>query len=293
MHYYKLELQNREENYNQLFGSKAAAKGTGRAGRMDNPGSGGGDGGGMMGGPLGGANLRVGVINPLAQKTNQGNGGGGLNGAAKRAAMMNSASNAIKDSGPLPKLAGGPQPPAAWGAPAPDDKPARRPSSNLSSLPPGVPGSPVLGNTVNGPGGGLNGHTNAHANGASNGHANGNGLLGPSLASGNGVANGHVDGGGGGRPTPPLNMSGLLAPSDASHLASARNANGLNGDGASGGEGLGSGRRPASGNSVTAAQPPGGGLGSGRGRPASSGGAPQAAGGRKWASSGGSGVVSR
>ena len=33
MHYYKLELQNREENYNQLFGQKAMSKAGGGKGR--------------------------------------------------------------------------------------------------------------------------------------------------------------------------------------------------------------------------------------------------------------------
>ena len=46
MQYYKLELQNREENYNQLFGDKAVNKANG----MGKPGPKGGANGGMNGG---------------------------------------------------------------------------------------------------------------------------------------------------------------------------------------------------------------------------------------------------
>ena len=177
MHYYKLELQNREENYNQLFGSKAVQKaGGGRGARAENalsepPGMN----SGGLGGPLG-ANLRVGVINPLAQKTNTDaaarpplnggrkgghangnlvNGGGGPNGDGRLGTSGG--------GGPLPKLPGPPG--AAWGAnpPASELPPPRRGSSNLSSLPPGVPGSPSLGR--DGSSGGLhaNGHTKQNA----------------------------------------------------------------------------------------------------------------------------------
>ena len=75
MHYYKLELQNREENYNQLFGPGAVAKGQKGHGAPGPKGQNGGPGppvppsqqqqvaqsqGGLAG------NMRVGLINPLS-----------------------------------------------------------------------------------------------------------------------------------------------------------------------------------------------------------------------------------
>jgi hypothetical protein len=135
MHYYKLELQNREENYNQLFGPRALAK-NGQEGRHESKGA-----------MDGAATMRVGVMNPLAKS-----------GADKFADAARATVNGARKpsfngalpapppkgpNGPLPKLPQAPQ--AAWGPTStatPMSAPASTGSKPSLALPLGVPGSP-------------------------------------------------------------------------------------------------------------------------------------------------------
>ena len=70
--------------------------------------------------------------------------------------------------------------------------PARKGSTNLASLPPGVPGSP---NSLSGGNGPLNG--TAPLNGNGNGHHSNGALNGNGALSGNGSLNGSVHNGNG------------------------------------------------------------------------------------------------
>ena len=192
MHYYKLELQNREENYNQLFGAKAVHKAGSGLPQRESTAAHGGGGGGMPGG----ASLRVGVINPLQNKNDAARAP--VNGARKTS--TNSANAGA--GGPLPKLAG---PTAAWGAAAPS--PAAEPASHVKrggsgggvSLPFGVPGTPSQ------PLGGAPAPAPAPAGGLPTGGLPPN----PTSNGNNGLP------------------SGLLAPADEAALGSARGGGGL------------------------------------------------------------------
>ena len=89
------------------------------------------------GGPLGGANLRVGVMNPLAKSSIMDATRPPVNGARKP--PLNGTMPAPPQKGPpgpLPKL-----PQVAWGAPS--AAPAIAPSSGSKPALPGVPVSPV------------------------------------------------------------------------------------------------------------------------------------------------------